>query len=125
MHTIRLRGPWSAASADDDPLSPRDFDWDKGIREVLARAGAANCSLSRKFNLPTGLRPEDEVHVATSGLAIKTLRINGQLISSVITQHLQPRNVLEIVCSGLDGSLPPDELPLVLLEIHEKGTKTR
>ena len=63
--------------------------------------------------------------MATSGLAIKTLRINGQLISSVITQHLQPRNVLEIVCSGLDGSLPPDELPLVLLEIHEKGTKTR
>ncbi len=117
-HVIRLREPWNVSGDADGRVE-----------------------LRRRFNGPTGLRPEDRVELVVEGLASEPeVLLNGQLLPMTsdaagtlrcdIQSHLIPHNEvvlrllvgLEDATDSLLSQLRTDVLAagLVRLEIHER-----
>jgi hypothetical protein len=118
-HIIRLREPWNVSG-----------DADRRVE------------LRRRFNCPTGLRPEDRVELVVEGLATApTILLNGQLLPMTsdtantlrceIQSHLIAHNEvvlrllvgLENTTDSLLAQLRTDVLAagLVRLEIRDKA----
>lgn len=125
MHTIRLRGPWKA----ELPKGVRVFNWEKEIAAILAESLGEQITLSRNFNLPSGLRPQDQVNLSCAGLAVCGMRINGSELSCsedfhfAVTEHLQPSNHLEMAVCGTSIETSTD--PLITLEIISASPEAR
>ena len=107
MHTIRLHGPWEKRIDDHSSVRVRvpEFDSDQPADEI----GPQTVSYQRRFNLPTGLEPDDRILLAVSGWIgrLVSLRLNEQPLPAdqpplevEIARLLRPHNRLELVLAA-------------------------
>ena len=116
MHTIRLRGPWDLYLPGSE--QPRRVDMPATWHTLLALAADISlpsaARLVRRFGLPTGIAPDDRLHLVLESTAACQVELNGKLLGSIapsqpcssfdVTALLKARN--EIVISL---ELPPRE----------------
>jgi hypothetical protein len=113
MHTIRLHGPWQKRIDDQSSLRVHvpELDSDHPADELAPQT----VSYQRRFNLPTGLEPDNRVLLTVSGWIgrLQSLRLNEQplpadqgLLEVDITRWLRPHNRLELVLAS-DAGQPP------------------
>ena len=110
-HVIRLRGPWNL---EDGKRVKLPAVW----RETLGDADAV--TLSRSFNLPTGLSSSSEVCLLVkSQQTVEQVLLNGNDLAAFqdIREALQPRNLVEISLCCLDKEASILEAWLEITEI--------
>jgi hypothetical protein len=134
MHSIRLRGPWECClpgSAESRTVT-MPARWDE-LTALALNAGPLPCSVSllRRFGLPTGIEPGDQLWIVIECDELEfQVSLNGQpLVSdasalprlSYRVPALAPRNELKIRLEipKLEAIAAPDACPVrdVCLEI--------
>lgn len=117
MHRIYLRGPWQLEPSDGS--SPQTIRMPLEPEQLATLHGPAR--LTRRFNRPTNLSPNERVHVILEGWRTPALvSVNGVTLSETLdaTDALQPHNELVIELEELGP-----KIGMVAIAIGDKGER--
>ncbi|MGY8768119.1 MAG: glycosyl hydrolase 2 galactose-binding domain-containing protein [Pirellulales bacterium] len=122
-HCIRLHGPWQStpASSSEETRVKLPGDWSAVCSGEVPR------TLTRFFNSPTGLDPNEKVELVFENVPVEgTVAFNEQPIGQLtgqktsvridVTSHLKLRN--EIKIEVIQFGAIETETPEVRIEIH-------
>lgn len=132
MHFIRLRGPWELfLPGSDRPLRiEMPATWGTLISVATAASPLPSpARLVRRFGKPTGLSPQDRLHLVIECTSADfQLELNGQelsnLVSSVgsfsweVTPLVNPRNELVILLPIPSPKKKPGDTSLPLRDVR-------